>query len=74
MPEGNDRLWLSIFEYGEVVAVEVGHDMLLVVDHCGVQQDFVDILADDKDSVFGGGCCWFEAAGGVAGAGGGDCG
>jgi hypothetical protein len=46
-------LRFPILEYGEVAAVEVGHNMLLVVHHGGVQQDLIYILADHKGSVFG---------------------
>jgi hypothetical protein len=54
MPERNDRLGFPVLEYGEVVSVKVRHNMLLVVHHGSVQQDFIDILADDKRSVLGG--------------------
>jgi len=55
MAERNNVLRFSIFEYGERVPVKIGHNMLFVVDHSGVEQDFVDVLADDVGSGIVGG-------------------
>ena len=55
MPERNNVLWFSIFEHGERLSVKIGHNTLLVVDHRGVDQDFVDILANDEGSGIVGG-------------------
>ena len=52
MAEGNDVLRFAIFEDGERGLVEVGNEVLLVVDNSGVKKDFVDILADDEGSIF----------------------
>ncbi|HTC57165.1 MAG TPA: hypothetical protein VK706_12190 [Candidatus Sulfotelmatobacter sp.] len=50
MAKGNDGLRFAIFEYGEGIAVKIGHNVLLIVYHRGVEQDFVDIFADDEGS------------------------
>ena len=49
--ERNDVLRLPVFEDRESAAVEGGDDVLLVVDHGGVQQNFVHIFAEDEDSL-----------------------
>jgi len=51
----DDGLRLPILEYGECVLVEVGNDALVVVDDRGMEQDFVDILANDEVATVAGG-------------------
>ena len=54
MAERSDGLGMSILVDVEVALVEVGDDALLVVDDGGVQHDFFDLLAEDKDATVGG--------------------
>src|SRR5580658_255373 len=50
----DDFLQLSVLINGEGIAVEVGDDVLLIVDHRGMQQHFVHVFAEDEDSlIFG---------------------
>src|SRR5580700_1689805 len=47
----DDILRLSVFEHGKRVAVERIDNVLLVVDHRGVQQNFVHVLTKDENSL-----------------------
>ncbi len=40
------RLRFAVFEYAERISVEIGHNVLLLVDHRGMKQDFVHIRCE----------------------------
>ena len=54
MAEGSDGLRVSVFVNGESGAVEIGDDVLAVVNDGGVKDDFFDLLAEDKDPTVAG--------------------
>src|SRR5208282_1213866 len=43
-------LSLTVFVNGEGLAIQIGDDMLLVVDHRRMQQNFVDVFLEDEDT------------------------
>src|SRR5450755_1258010 len=49
--ERDDVLRLPVFKHAERAAVQVRNDVLVVVDHRGVQQDFVDVFAENEDAL-----------------------
>ncbi len=49
--ERDDVLRLPVFKDSEGAPVECGDNVLLVVDHRGVQQDFVHVFAEDENSL-----------------------
>ncbi len=49
MTERRDLLRLAVFEYGEIVLRQVGNQAIVIVDHGGVQSDFVDFLLENID-------------------------
>ena len=49
--ERDDVLRLPVFKDGEGVFVEVGDNVLFVVDYGGVQQHFVHVFAKDEDAL-----------------------
>ena len=55
MAERGDRLRLAILKDCESVPVEVGDHALFVVDHGGVQHNFLDVVLKDEAPAFGAG-------------------
>ena len=51
MVKRDDVLRLAVFEHGERAAIQIGDDVLLVVDHRGMQQNFVHVFLEDEDSL-----------------------
>jgi len=49
--ERDDVLLLPILKHGEGAFVEVGDNVLFIVDHRGVQQDLVHVFAEDEDAL-----------------------
>ncbi len=63
-----DSLRVPVFENGEATFIEIGDDVLLVVDDGGVQDDFIHLLAEYKHAAIGGirvlgGACGRRAGG-----------
>ena len=52
MAERDDRLRLPVLEYGEGILIKIGHNTLLIVYDCGMEQNFINVLADDVSSIF----------------------
>jgi hypothetical protein len=51
MAEGNYVLLLTVFEDRKGSLVQIGDDVLFVVDDGGVEENLVDIFAEDEDAV-----------------------
>jgi len=44
---------MSILVDAEVALIEIGDDVLLIVEYGGMQQDFLDLLAKNEGAVVG---------------------
>ena len=51
MPERNNILRFAVFQDGKRIPVKVGHNVLPVVHHRGVEQNLIHILAENKYTV-----------------------
>ena len=49
--ERDDALLLPVLKHGECGAIQVGHNVLLVVDHRGMKQNFVHVFLEDEDAL-----------------------